>query len=69
MTLITASPPKLLNNIVDGLSQAIGASSQIVHMHQDPRWMAIRETLEIAKKGCTNYATFAATKTRIVKAL
>jgi len=60
------SAPVLLNGIIEGLTQATGACSQLIHAHQDPRFMMLRETLESARDICKQQATFAATKiTRI----
>ena len=40
---------QLLVEFMDGLSNAIGASSQIIHHHRDPRWMGLREMLSKVK--------------------
>lgn len=59
--------PQILNELIDGLTQAIGASGQIIHQHQDPRFLEIRSSLELAKQGCIGLATFAATKSFAVR--
>lgn len=41
---------KLINRFIEGLSQAIGASSQMIHQHQDPRWMTLRDLLTAVKE-------------------
>ena len=37
--------PVLLSRFVDGLTKASGAASAIVHEHQDPRFLPIRDKL------------------------
>lgn len=60
MTQISvADQPRLLNDLVASLNQASGAAGQIIHLHQDPRWMMIREALDIAKEGVMQVATVA----------
>ncbi len=63
------SPARVLNEAIDGLSQAIGAASQMIHHHSEPRFLAIRDALELTKEGMTHLATMAVTKTRIIKAV
>lgn len=55
-----ADQPKALNDLISSLNQALGAASQIIHMHQDPRWMMIRDALELTKEGVTSVASMAA---------
>jgi hypothetical protein len=43
--------PEMLKEMVESLSQAEGAASQLIHMLQDPRFMVIRESLQLAKEG------------------
>lgn len=57
-----SSSPKLLNEFIESIGQAAGATTQLLHHHQDPRWMMVREALELTKEGATKVATFAATK-------
>lgn len=59
--------PEMLNELIGGLTQAIGAAGQVVHQHQDPRFLEIRSSLELAKQGCIGLATFAATKSFAVR--
>lgn len=54
-----AEQPRLLNQLIESLGQASGAASQILHMHQDPRWMMIRDALDLAKEGTMSIATTA----------
>lgn len=56
------SSAKTLNEIVEGLTQAHGAVSQLIHLHQDPRWFVVRDAIALTKEGCIHVATFAATK-------
>ncbi len=54
------SAPKLLNDAVDGLAQASGACSQLIHTRQDPRFMLMRKTIEMVSDICKQQATYAA---------
>lgn len=63
-TISIAEQPKLLNELIEGLTQAIGACSQLTHTMQDPRWMTMREMVELAREGATLTATFEARKIR-----
>lgn len=53
---------KLLNELIESLTQAAGATTQLLHAHQDPRWMIIREALELSKDGIAQVATIPAVK-------
>lgn len=55
--------PQMLQQLIEGLTQAEGACSQIIHQHEDPRWMMIRQALSLTKEGCFLRATFEAKKT------
>ena len=46
----------LLSEFIDGLTKASGAASQYVHAHQDPRFMYIRDKLELIKSKCVKIA-------------
>jgi hypothetical protein len=52
---------QLLNDLLDGLNQMIGAASCIIHHHQDMRWYFIRKILEEVQdatvKQCVNPLT------------
>ncbi len=61
------SQSRILNEMVDGITQAAGACSQLIHTMQDPRWMTIREMLELTKEGMVASATYAAKKINVVK--
>lgn len=54
--------PKLLKELSDSLSQAEGSASQLIHSMQDPRWIFIREALDLTKEGVMKLATFEASK-------
>lgn len=60
--------PQLLNELVESITQAAGACSQLIHVHQDPRWMTIREMLDLFKEGIVGAATFQASKVSIKRA-
>lgn len=54
--------PRILNELAQALGQAIGGASQLIHLRYDPRWMIIREALELAKEGIMAKASFDAAK-------
>lgn len=60
-----ADQPKALNDLMASLNQAEGAASQILHMHQDPRWFMIRDALALAKEGVGKVATVATKLTSV----
>lgn len=64
--LKVSDQPRLLNELVQALSQAAGGASQLIHQMQDPRWMMIREAIELTQEGVLEVATFA-TKLSIIK--
>jgi len=44
---------QLLNELIDGIIQAEGAASQLIHTGGNPRfWMIIRDALDLTKEGC-----------------
>lgn len=47
----------LLVEMIEGLRQAEGACSQLIHSHQDFRWSIIRESIELTKEGVSHVAT------------
>lgn len=59
--------PRILNELVESLGQAAGAAGQLIHTMSDPRWMVIRESLDLAKEGVLKVATFAASKVTAVR--
>lgn len=58
--------PKLLNELIEGLTQAIGGCSQLTHTMQDPRWMQMREMIELARERVMYEASFEARKIKMV---
>lgn len=60
--MIKLTQPQMLQELIQGLTQAEGAAGQIIHQHQDPRWILIRDTLSGAKELCFSMATFDARK-------
>ena len=62
-----SSQPVLLNQLIESLNQSIGGCGQLVHAMQDPRWMLIRDMLELTKCAALEQATFAASKITAVK--
>lgn len=47
----------LFNDIIDGLKQAEGATSQLVHVAGNPvGFMIIRDALALAREGCMRVA-------------
>lgn len=59
--------PRMLNEILEGLKQASGAASQLIHQTQDARWFVIRDCLTLAQEGITEVATFQARQISTVK--
>jgi len=68
MTEINVSEqPRILNELIEGLRQASGGCSQLTHALGDPRWMMIRECVDLTQEGVLSLATFAASKVSTVK--
>lgn len=61
-TIDVSSQPVLLNDLVEALNQANGGASQLLHAMQDPRWMIIRDSIELVKHGALQVATFNVSK-------
>jgi hypothetical protein len=59
--------PKILNNLIDGLKQASGGCSQLIHGRQDMGWLVLRQAIDLATEGCISVATFQATKVTAVR--
>lgn len=59
--------PKLLNDLVESLRQAAGGASQLVHMMGDPRWMMIREAIELTQEGVLGIMTIETKKIGLIK--
>lgn len=51
MTTNVYDQPRLLKDLLDSIKQASGGSSQLIHQLQDPRWMIIRQSLELCQEG------------------
>jgi len=64
-----ADQPKLLRELVDALTQASGAASQLTHTMSDPRWILIRESIDLTKEGVINVITFQASKSVIMRVI
>lgn len=62
-----SSQPVLLNQLVEALNQAAGGASQLIHTMSDPRWMIIRDSIELTKEGVLEIATFAASKITTIR--
>ena len=45
---------QILNDYVEGLNGMIDASSQMIHQRQNPKWMAMRDMLNMIKDGATD---------------
>lgn len=54
--------PKIMNELVHALGQAAGAATQLLHQHQDPRWMPVRAGIEGAKEIIALRATIPTTR-------
>ena len=64
--LPVSAQPKLLNELIESLAQAAGGASQLVHHMRDPRWMGIRDIIELVQGGVLEVATVS-TKISIIK--
>ncbi len=52
---------KLFTDAIEGLDQATGACSQLVHLHGgDPRWMIMRDAVDMVKDECRRQAKISA---------
>lgn len=59
MKIFVAQNPTLLRELMEGLTQAIGGCSQLVHqMGGDARWLMIRDALELTKEGLMSMTSF-----------
>lgn len=61
------SQHKLCNDICEGLNQAIGATSQLIHARRDMRYLIMREALTLVRDCILKKITCDATKTVIVR--
>lgn len=43
---------EILRDMMDGLTQASGSASQLIHLLQDPRFIPMRDVLDMVKAGC-----------------
>lgn len=59
--------PQLLNDLMSGLNQMIGASSVIIHQHQDMRWHFVRKILEEVQDAVTRQCINPLTKPKVTK--
>lgn len=59
--------PQLLKDFIEGLQEMIGASSVMIHHHQDLRWHGIREPLEKVKMITERFAVNPLTATKVTK--
>ena len=62
--------PRMLNELAEALGQASGGCSQLIHqMNGDPRWMILRQAIDLSREGIMQLATFHASKITPVKPL
>ncbi len=59
--------PQLLKDFIEGLQEMIGASSVMIHHHQDLRWHGMRESLEKVKMIAERFAINPLTATKVTK--
>lgn len=50
MTIQVQEHAKLLREMSEGITQAIGAATLMVHAHQNPQWFVPRQALELTKE-------------------
>ena len=53
---VKALTTNLLTEFIDALNESANCASQLVHIYQDPRWIAIREALIMARAITINLA-------------
>jgi hypothetical protein len=46
----------ILGNLLEGLNQASGAASLLIHHQQNTFWMRMRDVLELTKAGIVSYS-------------
>ena len=51
-----SSVPQLLSKFIDGLTKAGGAAACIIHDHQDPRFIPVRDRLSLIRDKAINIA-------------
>lgn len=61
------SQVKCLNEISEALAQASGACSQLIHHLQDPRFIILRDTIDLTRERIMMTAMAATRKTVITK--
>lgn len=54
--MIPKTTPQLLTEFIEGLNEAAGAASVMMHHHQDMRWHFIRTILEETKNATVKLA-------------
>lgn len=45
------SQVQMLSDLIEGLNEMEGAASQLVTIQQNPKWMAVRDMVQIIKDG------------------
>lgn len=63
---VARNKSQLLTDILDGLTQANGGASQLMHSLRDPRWMMLREQIDRTKTVIGTYAENDAVKSIMV---
>ena len=58
---------QLLKDFIEGMQEMIGASSVMIHHHQDLRWHSLRESLEKVKSAVERFAINPITATKVTK--
>lgn len=58
---------KCLNEVAEALSQASGACSQLIHHFQDPRFIILRDVVDLARERIMVSAMAATRRTVITK--
>lgn len=51
---MTRSKTQMLAEFIEGLNLATAASGQLVHHFSNPKWMAVRDMLELVRDNSIN---------------
>lgn len=52
MVDLAVTETELLRDLMAGLTEASGSASQLIHLLQDPRFIPMRDVIDMVKAGC-----------------